>query len=213
MRILSWTLVFVAVLGVGMAGYPWAGRFYPPGYRQTVEKLIEWSNVLSDLQTNRLQAELEKGFLALGDPRLAKEGDPLTRLEIPKLKVNIIVVQGTTLRSLAAGAGHYTSTPLPGTNGNVAIAGHRTTHGRPFSNVDRLVPGDRIVLTTPVGRFTYKVTRAPWITTPWDWSIVGKSSKPLLTLSACHPNGSARQRIVVRAALVRREAIAPVSRT
>jgi LPXTG-site transpeptidase (sortase) family protein len=200
-RVLSWVLIVVAVLGIGMAAYPIAGEHYPPGYRQAIEKLIEWSNFLSDLQTNRIQGRLAQEFVSLRDPRLAKEGDPLTRLEIPKLGVDVIVVQGTSLSALRAGAGHYPGTPLPGERGNVAIAGHRTTYGRPFNGIDELRPGDLIILTTPIARYTYKVSRDPWVTDPYDWTVTGPSNSYLLTLTSCHPKGSAEHRIIVRAQL------------
>jgi LPXTG-site transpeptidase (sortase) family protein len=217
---LSSALAVVALLGVGMAAYPWAGDNYPFFYRVPVEKLIEWSNFLSDLQTNRLQDQLEKEFLACGRQYCRGEGDPLTRIEIPDIGVNTIVVEGTTPSALKAGAGHYRNTPLPGSKGNVAIAGHRTTYGRPFNKVDALEPGNRIILTSPIGRFTYRVIRAPrnsnhsdfkaaWITNPFDWSVAAKTKGDFLTLTTCHPKGSARQRLIVRAQLVSSE---PVSR-
>jgi sortase A len=199
--VLSSIAVVVAIIGIGIAAYPFAGEHYPPGYKQTIEKLIEWSTFLSDMQTNRIQGRLAQEFATMRDPRLAKEGDPLTRLEIPKLDVNVLVVQGTSLSALRAGAGHYPATPLPGERGNVAIAGHRTTYGRPFNGIDRLVTGDLIVLTTPVGRYTYKVSRPPWVTDPNDWSVAGPSKGYLLTLTSCHPKGSAAHRIIVRAEL------------
>ena len=205
-RGISGTLAVVAVLGIGMAAYPWAGESYPGFYRVPVEKLIEWSNFLSDLQTNRLQDQLAKEFNSLSG-LATKEGDPLTRFEIPKLGVDTIVVQGTTASALKAGAGHYANTPLPGQNGNVAIAGHRTTYGRPFNRIDQLKVGDKIVLTTPAGKYTYSVSRPPFITSPYDWTIIANSKKPLLTLTACHPKGSARQRLVVRAELEKRERV------
>jgi LPXTG-site transpeptidase (sortase) family protein len=205
-RSISATLAVIAILGIGMAAYPWAGQHYPGFYRIPVEKLIEWSNFLSDLQTNKLQDQLEREFAACKG-LCTKEGDPLTRIEIPKLGVNTIVVQGTSPSALKAGAGHYPSTPLPGQKGNVAIAGHRTTYGRPFNSIDKLKVGDRVVLTTPAGRYTYRLMRAPWITHPFDWSVTAKSKDPLLTLTTCHPKGSARERLVVRAKMVRSEPI------
>jgi LPXTG-site transpeptidase (sortase) family protein len=206
-RSLSAALAVIAILGIGMAAYPWAGQRYPSFYRTPVEKLIEWSNFLSDLQTNRLQDKLEKRFLACGNQFCRGEGDPLTRIEIPKLGVNTIVVEGTSASALKAGAGHYRSTPLPGQRGNVAIAGHRTTYGRPFNGVESLNKGDTVILTTPVGRYTYRIGGAPWITHPLDWSVVAKSNDYLLTLTTCHPKGSARQRIIVRAKMVRSEPV------
>ena len=96
----------------------------------------------------------------------------------------------------------------PGANGNVAIAGHRTTYGRPFNHVDQLKVGDTIVLTTPDGKqYTYQVTRPPFVTSPFDWTIIAKSKKPLLTLTTCHPKGSARERLVIRAELVKSEQV------
>jgi LPXTG-site transpeptidase (sortase) family protein len=207
-RGVSTVLAVVAILGIGMAAYPWAGQSYPGFYRVPVEKLIEWSNFLSDLQTNRLQDQLAKEFANFSGT--VKEGDPLTRIEIPKLGVDTIVVEGTSPSALKAGAGHYPSTPLPGAKGNVAIAGHRTTYGRPFNRVEQLKVGDKIILSTPDGKtYTYNVSRPPFITSPFDWTIVAKSNKPLLTLTTCHPKGSARQRLVVRAELEKTETSRP----
>lgn len=216
-RAVSWTAAVAAVLGIGMAAYPFAGEQYPFFYRVPVEKLIEWSNVLSDLETNRIQDRLEDQFLAMKDPKAARDGDALTRIEMPTIGVDTIVVQGTSLKALAAGAGHYPTTPLPGQRGNVGIAGHRTTHGRPFNKIDRLKPGDPIILTTPVARYVYEVQpqaggRGYWITNPYDWSVVGPSKEHLLTLTACHPKGSARKRIVVRAEMTRTEPPQPAQR-
>ncbi len=205
-RLVSGTLAIIALLGIGMAAYPWAGDKYPFFYKIPVEKLIEWSNFLSDMQTNRLQDELEDKFAGL-DALSGKEGEPLTRFEIPKFGVDTIVVNGTSPSALRAGAGHYPKTALPGQNGNVGIAGHRTTFGRPFNRIDQLEPGDKIILTTPIGRYTYRVQRDPWITHPFDWTIVGKSTRPILTLTTCHPKGSARQRLVVRAWLIDSEPV------
>ncbi len=205
-RGLSSTLAIVAILGIGMAAYPWAGESYPSFYRVPVEKLIEWSNVLSDLQTNRIQDQLAQEFADLKGLGL-KEGDPLTRIEIPELGVDTIVVQGTSPSALRAGAGHYPSTPLPGENGNVAIAGHRTTYGRPFNSIDELDVKDKIILTTPIGRYTYAVSKDPFITDPFDWTIIAKSKEPILTLTTCHPKGSARERLVVRAELMKKEPV------
>ncbi len=215
---LSSALAVIALLGIGMAVYPWAGDKYPFFYRVPVEKLIEWSNFLSDMQTNRLQDLLEKEFLTCGKQYCRGEGDPLTRIEIPAIGVNTIVVEGTTPSALKAGAGHYRSTALPGQKGNVAIAGHRTTYGRPFNKLDGLKPGDRVVLTSPIGRFTYRVINPPggskregpaaWITNPYDWSVAGKTKGDFVTLTTCHPKGSARQRLIVRAKLIGSEPVA-----
>ena len=92
-------------------------------------------------------------------------GDVLVRLQIPSIGVDHKVVQGVGLDQLKRGPGHFPESVLPGQLGNTAIAGHRTTYGAPFSDVDKLRPGDTIVLTYPdVGgqrgpQFTYVVTK------------------------------------------------------
>ena len=87
---------------------------------------------------------------------------------------------------------------------NVAIAGHRTTYGRPFSRLGELASGDRVILTTPVGRYVYETASAPWVVDAHDWSPIRSfpDEGAWLTLTTCHPEGSATHRIVARARLV-----------
>ncbi|MHB1930450.1 MAG: class E sortase, partial [Acidimicrobiales bacterium] len=129
-----------------------------------------------------------------------------TRIVIPKLGVDVVVLQGTTAASLRAGVGHYPGTPMPCSVGDVAIAGHRTTYGRPFSNINLLGPGDLVVLETPAGSCAYRVDRAPFVVAPDDWAVVANTpDRPTLTLTACAPKGSAARRIVVKAVMVTSE--------
>jgi sortase A len=164
----------------------------------------------TDLYSRYKQNQLSNSF---GSPALQEQykthtvavGDVLTRLEIPKVKLNVLVVEGTTPAALRAGAGHYPGTPLPGEEGNVGIAGHRTTFGRPFNHLDELKPGDEVILTTPFARYHYFAVNAfgghpnPWVTNPQDFGVVAPApGKHWLTLTSCHPKGSAKQRIVLR---------------
>lgn len=140
--------------------------------------------------------------------RRIRIGDGLTELRIPKLNITRLVVQGTTPAALRAGVGHYVNTPLPGEVGNVGIAGHRTTFGRPFNRLDELQPGDTVSLETPFAIFTYRAVAPfdghsnPWVVEPNDYSVVSQGSGHLLTLTTCNPKGSARQRLVMRFTLV-----------
>jgi sortase A len=137
-----------------------------------------------------------------------KIGDGLTILRIPKLNITRLTVQGTTPAALRAGVGHYVNTPLPGEAGNVGIAGHRTTFGRPFNRLDEMKPGDVVTLETPFAIYTYKAVPPfdghsnPWVVTPNDFSVVSQGTGHLLTLTTCNPKGSARQRLVLRLSLV-----------
>lgn len=187
-RTLTGLALCLALGGTGLVMYPFA----------------------TDLWAARLQSGLTTQLASTGTAERfrtgeIKSGDPVTRLEIPTIDVDTVVVEGTSLAALRAGAGHYPDTPLPGEAGNVAIAGHRTTYGRPFNRIDELKAGDEVVLTTPLGRYTYEVIGPPGVVDPMDYSAVVDeypADGDYLTLTSCHPEGSAAYRIVVRAKLV-----------
>ena len=120
------------------------------------------------------------------------------------------MVEGIDVDDLRKGPGHYPGTPLPGQAGNAAIAGHRTTYGAPFGDLDQLAVGDEIVLTTVQGTFTYRVVRAPFAVSPDDGDVLLPTVDPLvpgakaatLTLTTCNPKYSAAERLIVKASLV-----------
>lgn len=128
-------------------------------------------------------------------------GDPLGRISLPTLHRRYVVVQGTDEASLRKGPGHYPKTPLPGQGGTVAIAGHRTTYLAPFRTVDKLRPGQPIVLEMPYGKLTYTVERTRIVPPTALWITHRVPGRERLVLSACHPLYSASQRIVVFARL------------
>ena len=160
--------------------------------------------------------EYSPEFLAVLYP---EEGASLARIVIPAINVDQIVVEGVSVEDLRKGPGHYPSTPNPGQAGNASIAGHRTTYGAPFHRIDELNPGDEIIVTTIQGQFTYLVrdnqapdgtTKGHFIVSPSDtWVLGQESGENLLTLTACHPKYSARQRIIVQAELVGEPAATP----
>jgi len=144
-------------------------------------------------------------------PPPPEEGGAVARLVIPKIGVDKIVVEGVGRRDLQKGPGHYPGTPLPGQPGNAAIAGHRTTFGAPFQDVDELVPGDEILVTTRQGSFRYEVFSTE-IVLPSQVEVVEDQGDDRLTLTSCHPEYSARERIIVSARLVDDPAPAPPPR-
>ncbi len=129
-------------------------------------------------------------------------GDALARIQIPKIGLDDIVVNGIGVDDLRKGPGHYPFTPLPGQQGNSAIAGHRTTYGAPFGNVDQLSNGDKVLLRTVQGFFTYRVY-AQLVVDPTDVSVLNPDPRhpATITLTTCNPKYSASQRLVVKAAL------------
>ena len=186
-RVLTGLALVLALGGTALIAYPfvtdmWAGRIQ--------------TTLRADLALNTSADTYRSGNV--------KVGDALTRLQIPALDLDTVVVEGTTPAALRAGAGHYPKTALPGEVGNVAIAGHRTTYGRPFNRMDDLKPEDKIILTTPIGKHTYEVTGKPFVVSPNDWTPITEFEEggSFLTLTSCHPEGSAAYRIVVRAVLI-----------
>ncbi len=153
-------------------------------------------------------SENERKFIELLYP---PNGDVLGKIDIARIGLDEFFVEGTGVADLRQGPGHYRSNPLPGQPGNAAIAGHRTTYGAPFNRIDELEPGDEIVITTLQGEFTYRVvpqtdgsgeTRGHFIVSPGDTQVLDDFGDNRLTLTACHPKFSARQRIIVVAELV-----------
>lgn len=120
-------------------------------------------------------------------------------LEIPALELKAAVVEGTGSKSLRQGPGWYLESALPGA-GNTAIAAHRTMYGGWFRHLDRLQAGDNIRLTCDGRVYEYEVTDV-FVVESTDWSVIEPTEEPVLTLTTCHPIGSMRQRLIVRAAL------------
>lgn len=145
------------------------------------------------------------------------EGSALGVISIPKIGLERVIVEGVSKGDLKKGPGHYPGTAMPGQAGNAGIAGHRTTYGAPFNRIDELVPGDKIRVTTPQGEFTYEVIPAPgqtdqawYVVAPSQVEVLADAGDNRITLTACHPKYSARQRIIVHAVLAAPPAAAPV---
>ncbi|MDX6729574.1 MAG: sortase [Baekduia sp.] len=187
---------------------------------------IFWQEPLTAVQQSRSQSALRDDLRGLqrtlaAAPHVAREtsarrmrsqaltllnarpdGAALGSLSIPKIGLKSVIVESTSHDALTKGPGHYRGTVLPGMDGTVGLAGHRTTYGAPFRHVDRLSVGSQITMNMPYGRFTYKVTGTR-ITTPSDASALrSHTGIRRLVLTACHPLYSAAQRIVVTARLV-----------
>lgn len=200
-RLLSGLTVLLFLGGAGMFAYPFFTDIYT---EQVIQSRLEDEYVRIEQEVTTVEEWIQTVE--------GHDGRALTQIVIPKLGVDTLVVEGTSSAALRAGAGHYPNTALPGQSGNVAIAGHRTTYGKPFNRVDELRPGDEIWLLTPIGDFKYVVSEPPpgwganpYITHPRDWSVVEPTDTPSLTLTTCHPKGSARERLIVRADLVASE--------
>ena len=128
-------------------------------------------------------------------------GGAIDHLVIPKIGVDKYVVQGIADQDLRRGPGHYPETVMPGELGNAAIAGHRTTYGAPFFDLNELKTGDDVFLTDTQGRrWDYKVDRS-FVVSPSDVSVLDPTPFAQLTLTTCNPRFSATNRLIVTAKL------------
>lgn len=132
-----------------------------------------------------------------------ERGDAVAKLVIPRIGVDWIVVAGVSRNDLKEGPGHFDDTPYPGQLGNAAIAGHRTTHGAPFGNLDQLDPGDEIQVTMGNGETYVYVVNGSEVVTPDDYHVITDSdpSRATLTLVTCTPKWSSTHRLIVHADL------------
>ena len=174
------------VVGVGLLAY--AGASY--AYREAYQIYLTWTFV----------PELPVSWQP--SPTIAvAEGMPVANLEIPRLNLSVVVLEGVGDNILEVGAGHVPQTSLPGKSGNVAIAAHRDTFFRPLRNIQR---NDVVRVTTTAGVFDYAVewTR---VVKPTDVEVLNPTEKPSLTLITCYPFhyvGSAPDRFIVRGRLI-----------
>jgi sortase A len=126
-----------------------------------------------------------------------REGAPIGILQIPRLGLDIVVVNGTSNAMLKKGPGRYMDTAYPwDETGRVAIAGHRTTYLKPFWSLNKLRRGDLIRLVTEYGTFEYHVTGSRVILPTGVW-VLRQTKEPTLVLTTCTPPFSASHRLVV----------------
>ena len=134
--------------------------------------------------------------------RRAKQGRAIGRIKIPRLGLNMVVVEGTDHGSLTKGPGRDVRSYMPGENRLVYIAGHRTTYLAPFAHIERLRRGDRVTVQMPYATFQYRVT-GHRIVAEDDLSVLHSAKHEQLELQACHPRFFASQRYIAYARLAK----------
>jgi sortase A len=172
----------------------------------------------TDLITNREQNDLRqklarewsapapktgtKNGAALPVPATPALGHALGVIQIPKINLKKVVVQGANPQELALGPGHIPSSVMPGQPGTFAVSGHRTTHGQPFYRLNELAKGDTITILTRFAVYTYKVTHLQ-VVSPTAVEVLNNvrgddgKLKAQIVLTTCNPRFSAAQRLIV----------------
>ncbi|HXJ17700.1 MAG TPA: class D sortase [Candidatus Polarisedimenticolia bacterium] len=177
----SYVFLVIGILAIGYAGY-----------------VLASARAYQAIETARLER------IVVPQPEVRREVSPvavgsvLGQLEIPRIKLSVIVVQGDSSKLLRRAVGHLPATALPGEPGNVALAGHRDTFFRPLRHIQ---PGDDITLRTQEGDFHYRVDSTR-VVPPTATEVLRSSGVPELTLITCFPFnyiGAAPDRFIVRA--------------
>ena len=147
--------------------------------------------------------EFEESVISIATKTLTNQAakaeflpDVVGRLTILSANINHYVVFGVEDDKLEYGPGYIVGTSLPGTGGNFAIAGHRTTYGAPFGNLDRVQLGETIIFQTNTNEYKYKVVDVQ-IVSPTDNFVLQNFGDDRITLTTCHPKFSAKQRLIV----------------
>jgi sortase A len=185
-RFLRWSQRILFITGILALGYVGFTLLDARLYQASAKRSLE----------NQIQVEKEPHEI---QPKPAiKPGDILGRLDIPRLGLSVVVLQGTGSRMLRRGIGHIEGTPLPAEAGNSGIAGHRDTFFRRLKDIRK---NDEIQFQTTTGLFHYAVDWAK-VVAPDDLSVLDPSAESSLTLVTCYPFyfvGPAPNRFVVRA--------------
>jgi sortase A len=205
-------LIGAGVVVLLFAAYQVWGTSYLEGHTQnTLHKtFVHEAKVKSPKTVSALNQALSQDEVPTGPPVTAPttsapaEGDPVGEIRIPVIGINT--------QDLRKGPGHYMGTPLPGQAGNAAVAGHRTTYGHPFYNLDGVGVGDPIILTTFQGVFVYDAMKTE-VVSPNDNSALKDGPGATLTLTTCNPRFSASSRLVVIAVLMHSKLFSGVAKT
>lgn len=139
--------------------------------------------------------------LAAAYRKRTEQGEPIGRLTVPRMDLSIMVVYGTETDTLKKGPGLHESTGFPGQKFLTYVAGHRTTYGAPFSDIDKLQPGDRITFEVPYGTYRYQVVGHRIVQDDQIEVLKGRGREEL-ALQACWPRFFASHRYIAYAKLV-----------
>ena len=171
---------------------------YERRFSQYEPAQLRWNEVSISARTKVIAREARLYRIQSG------RGQAIGRIRVPRLQLNMILVNGTDHDSLTKGPGRDRRTYMPGEGQLVYIAGHRTTYLAPFAHIERLQSGDAVTLEVPYATFRYRVFKHR-IVGAHEMSVLRSHGVEVVELQACHPRFFATQRYIAYARLVRVE--------
>lgn len=189
-----------------------APRFLAPLFDPTVEKSAEPTDVMDAIPQTTMPVSTEAPATTL-DPALIEQFDQAATkngafalLYVPKLRDNAWgtpILSGVADEQLNMGIGHFPTNAMPGESGNFALAGHRMTYGKPFTDIDKLQVGDEVIVETRDKYFVYRLVADEivkptdvWVLNDQPFAGVDGTAKGIITLITCEPKWSTKQRWV-----------------
>lgn len=195
-RILRWiqrALFACAVAMLAYCGFVLTDAWiFQNAERRQLERLLTDQRDAKGRQRQTATSTLAK------NSALEVTGSLIGRIEIPRLGVSAMVIEGSSTTTLRRAVGHITGTALPGQPGNVGLSGHRDTYFRPLRNIQQ---NDIITLTTLLGEYRYRVVSIK-VVGPYDGALLRSGGNEILTLVTCYPFyfvGPAPNRFIVQA--------------
>jgi len=180
--IISVIAVLLILSGITIVAFPYLQGVYHEVFKapRAVEEIVP---EVSNGEPDETSTAGNDASTYLGQGSLPPDSTAV--LEIPSLGLKLDVLYGVSDEVLKQGIGFYPQSNHPST-GNVCIAGHRNTHGSPFWHLDKLMPGDSIILYMGDTVYNYQVS-LNYITHDKDWSVIESTDKPVITLTTCDP--------------------------
>ena len=163
-----------------------AEAFQGPSFNATAASSVTAAEIRATARRYRLES---------------KRGQAIGRLRVPRLGLNMVLVDGTDHDSLKKGPGRDRRTYMPGEGQLIYIAGHRTTYLAPFAHIERMKAGDPISIEVPYGTFRYRVFKHRIVAAD-ELAVLHSHGREIVELQACHPRFFASHRYIVYARLM-----------
>ena len=195
--------ISLIVIGLGILSYHFINNFFIA--RRESEILTAWdieftfsTNPATDEESVQSYSDSNDDLKLEKDTKLIDPEKKLPfKISIPSIEIEWIVNEGTDYETLRKGPGFYITSTLPGEEGTTVVSGHRTTYGAPFSRLDELKEGDKIIIETPGNeKFTYIVIDKKEVA-PTDISVLEKTDYPSLVLTTRTPKYFATRRLII----------------
>lgn len=205
--------IAIGMMGIGLIllALPIVGSLYTKYQQQQMyQSYLESATQLESsmrIMNETLSSGREEGEEVLESVPIAPQTpnglEVMGIVSIPKIDINLMLVEGVTRQALKFAVGHMPGTAMPGEVGNCALAGHRSyTFGEYFNRLDEVEVGDEIQITRGKETYTYKVYESFLVEPTEVWVTEPIEDKKIVTLITCHPVVKATHRLIVRGELV-----------